>query len=287
MGFSAVYVNATIGRPDLTQPLRPPRSYIVGWDLAACPFSPPLLCLSSPRRPPNQPTSPPLLFSLSPPPPLFPAFASDQCPEGFVAISIKGGNQGSLRILSVENVGEAFNQQVDDWWRGRGVLKCGNDSVKNARSGEKMLGWRLHFVVALGLTLYRLVPQVTRLRYTPRRLLVHPTHNTLFVAEADHAAIPLAQRADLHKRAEEQNVALMVGRRGGEGKGKRAAEGNRWTRVWEERAVIRCCGAHGHLPTPSAMPLTSILSRPPLLPPSPPLLPLTSLPPFPSSPSGY
>ena len=143
------------------------------------------------------------------------------------------------------------------------------------------------FVHAPGLTLYRLVPQVTRLRYTPRRLLVHPTHNTLFVAEADHAAIPLAQRADLHKRAEEQNVALMVGRRGGEGKGKRAAEGNRWTRVWEERAVIRCCGAHGHLPTPSAMPLTSILSRPPLLPPSPPLLPLTSLPPFPSSPSGY
>jgi splicing factor 3B subunit 3 len=34
-------------------------------------------------------------------------FASDQCPEGFVAVS-----KGMLRILSVENVGEPFNQQV-------------------------------------------------------------------------------------------------------------------------------------------------------------------------------
>ena len=42
--------------------------------------------------------------------------------------------KGSLRILSVENVGEAFNQQV------------------------------------------------TRLRYTPRKLAIHPEHNTLFIA---------------------------------------------------------------------------------------------------------
>jgi len=34
-------------------------------------------------------------------------FASDQCPEGFVAVA-----KGSLRILAVENVGETFNQQV-------------------------------------------------------------------------------------------------------------------------------------------------------------------------------
>jgi hypothetical protein len=34
-------------------------------------------------------------------------FASDQCPEGFVAVA-----KGSLRILTVENVGETFNQQV-------------------------------------------------------------------------------------------------------------------------------------------------------------------------------
>ncbi|KAF5839279.1 CPSF A subunit region-domain-containing protein [Dunaliella salina] len=74
-------------------------------------------------------------------------FASDQCPEGFVAVS-----KGSLRILAVENVGETFNQQV------------------------------------------------TRLRYTPRRLAIHPTHNTLFVAEADHAAIPLAEREDVKER---------------------------------------------------------------------------------------
>uniref|UniRef100_A0A7S3VLT8 DNA damage-binding protein 1 n=1 Tax=Dunaliella tertiolecta TaxID=3047 RepID=A0A7S3VLT8_DUNTE len=74
-------------------------------------------------------------------------FASDQCPEGFVAVS-----KGSLRILAVENVGETFNQQV------------------------------------------------TRLRYTPRRLAIHPTYNTLFVAEADHAAIPLAEREDVKER---------------------------------------------------------------------------------------
>ena len=76
-------------------------------------------------------------------------FASDQCPEGFVAIV-----KSQLRILTVENVGEAFNQQV------------------------------------------------TRLRYTPRRLLVHPDYSTLIIAEADPGAIPLALRVDLQQRAE-------------------------------------------------------------------------------------
>ena len=70
--------------------------------------------------------------------------------------------QGSLRILSVDNVGEAFNQQV------------------------------------------------TRLRYTPRKMEVHPLHNTLFIAEADHAAIPLAQRADLQQRAVEAGKTVVV-----------------------------------------------------------------------------
>ncbi len=37
-------------------------------------------------------------------------FASDQCPEGFVAVA-----KGSLRILAVENVGEMFNQKVRRW----------------------------------------------------------------------------------------------------------------------------------------------------------------------------
>lgn len=35
------------------------------------------------------------------------SFASDQCPEGLVAIV-----KSTLRILMVDNVGEAFNQQV-------------------------------------------------------------------------------------------------------------------------------------------------------------------------------
>lgn len=74
-------------------------------------------------------------------------FASDACPEGFVAV-----RRNVLHIFSVDNVGAAFNQQS------------------------------------------------TRLRYTPRRLLVHPTHRTLIVAECDHAAVPLAERADLVAR---------------------------------------------------------------------------------------
>ncbi|MEW5303982.1 MAG: hypothetical protein WDW36_006625 [Sanguina aurantia] len=71
-------------------------------------------------------------------------FASDQCPEGFVAVV-----KGTLRILAVDNVGETFNTSV-----------C-------------------------------------RLRYTPRKLLVHPGYKSLIVAEADHAAVPLAEREDL------------------------------------------------------------------------------------------
>ncbi len=40
-------------------------------------------------------------------------------------------------------------------------------------------------------------PQACRLRYTPRRLLVVPDSRLLVVGEADHAAIPLAEREDL------------------------------------------------------------------------------------------
>ena len=35
------------------------------------------------------------------------SFASEQCPEGFCAVA-----KNSLRILSLERLGEAFNQQV-------------------------------------------------------------------------------------------------------------------------------------------------------------------------------
>lgn len=37
--------------------------------------------------------------------------------------------------------------------------------------------------------------QVTRLRYTPRKFVVHPETNMLVIAEADHAAVPLAERS--------------------------------------------------------------------------------------------
>jgi splicing factor 3B subunit 3 len=39
-----------------------------------------------------------------------------------------------------------------------------------------------------------------RLRYTPRRLAIHPGTNTLIIAESDHAAIPLVERTDLEER---------------------------------------------------------------------------------------
>lgn len=75
------------------------------------------------------------------------SFASEQCPEGFVAVK---GN--TLRILSVDNIGETFNQSI------------------------------------------------SRLRYTPRRLLIHPDHKTLIVAESDYQAVPLADNPELQKR---------------------------------------------------------------------------------------
>lgn len=38
--------------------------------------------------------------------------------------------------------------------------------------------------------------QMLRLRYTPRRLVVHPEFNTLIVAEADHGTLPWAERGE-------------------------------------------------------------------------------------------
>lgn len=83
-------------------------------------------------------------------------FSSEQCPEGFVAVV-----KNTLRILSVDNVGEAFNQSI------------------------------------------------SRLRYTPRRLLIHPDFRTLIVAESDYQAVPIADNPELQKR-------LTVGWGGGQ-----------------------------------------------------------------------
>lgn len=60
--------------------------------------------------------------------------------------------KSTLRILSVENIGETFNQTV------------------------------------------------SRLRYTPRRLLVHNDLRLLLVGESDYQAVPLADNAELQKR---------------------------------------------------------------------------------------
>ena len=50
-------------------------------------------------------------------------------------------------------------------------------------------------------------PQVCKLRYTPRKFIVHPDAQVLVVAEADHQAVPLAKREDLSRRQQEQGTA--------------------------------------------------------------------------------
>jgi splicing factor 3B subunit 3 len=71
--------------------------------------------------------------------------------------------KNTLRILSVDNVGEAFNQSI------------------------------------------------SRLRYTPRRLLIHPDFRTLIVAESDYQAVPIADNPELQKRL---TVGCVLGGRG-------------------------------------------------------------------------
>lgn len=79
------------------------------------------------------------------------SFSSEQCHEGFVAVA-----RNSLRVLSLERVGEFFNQKV------------------------------------------------MRLRYTPRKMTIHPEFDTLLVAEADVQAIPLVERDDLQGLMKQQ-----------------------------------------------------------------------------------
>jgi splicing factor 3B subunit 3 len=62
-------------------------------------------------------------------------FTSEQCPEGIVGIA-----GTTLRIISIEKLGQLFNQTI--------------------------------------------VP----LRYTPRKLVVHPASNYLIIIESDHRA---------------------------------------------------------------------------------------------------
>ena len=69
------------------------------------------------------------------------SFASEQCPEGFVAVS-----KSTLRVLAIERMGDFFNAQQ------------------------------------------------LRLRYTPRKLVIHPDYNVLLLAEADSQAVPLIER---------------------------------------------------------------------------------------------
>jgi splicing factor 3B subunit 3 len=74
-------------------------------------------------------------------------FSSEQCPEGIVAVC-----RASLRILSVDNAGDAFC-----------AASC-------------------------------------RLRYTPRRLALHPSSGTVVVAESEAGSLPLAERPDVLRR---------------------------------------------------------------------------------------
>jgi splicing factor 3B subunit 3 len=74
-------------------------------------------------------------------------FSSEQCPEGIVAVC-----RASLRILSVDNAGDAFC-----------AASC-------------------------------------RLRYTPRRLALHPPTGTIVVAESEAGSLPLSERPDVLRR---------------------------------------------------------------------------------------
>eukprot|EP00775_Hariotina_reticulata_P013008 gene13008-13137_t len=85
-------------------------------------------------------------------------FASEQCPEGFVAVV-----KNTLRILSVENIGETFNQSI------------------------------------------------SRLRYTPRRLLIHPDFKALIVAESDYQAVPLADNPELQRKLVDEEGNPVAG----------------------------------------------------------------------------
>eukprot|EP00879_Flechtneria_rotunda_P016767 GHRR01017550.1.p1 GENE.GHRR01017550.1~~GHRR01017550.1.p1 ORF type:complete len:1036 (+),score=359.64 GHRR01017550.1:786-3893(+) len=86
------------------------------------------------------------------------SFASEQCPEGFVAVV-----KNTLRILAVDSIGETFNQSI------------------------------------------------SRLRYTPRRLLIHPDHKTLIVAESDYQAVPIADNPELQKRLVDESGGSLAG----------------------------------------------------------------------------
>lgn len=97
------------------------------------------------------------------------SFSSEQCHEGFVAVA-----RNSLRVLSLERVGEFFNQKV------------------------------------------------MRLRYTPRKMAIHPEFETLLVAEADVQAIPLVERQDLQGLMKQQEQE----REGGEGNGNDHGNGD-------------------------------------------------------------
>ena len=63
---------------------------------------------------------------------MFAAFSSEQCPEGFVAVTKK-----SLRVITIDRLGQFFNQRA------------------------------------------------LQLRYTPRKLVIHPDHNTIITVESD------------------------------------------------------------------------------------------------------
>lgn len=78
-------------------------------------------------------------------------FASEQCPEGFVAVS-----GSTLRVLTIERLGDFFNAQQ------------------------------------------------LKLRYTPRKLAIHPDYNVLVVAESDAATVPYSQRTRTHAIGEEE-----------------------------------------------------------------------------------
>eukprot|EP00891_Asterochloris_glomerata_P004111 jgi/Astpho2/4111/e_gw1.00063.10.1_t len=84
-------------------------------------------------------------------------FASDQCPEGFVAVA-----KNTLRILTLERLGEPFNQQL-----------C-------------------------------------RLRYTPRKFVIHQEHKVLVIIESDAASVPWQERLDQQQEVKKEDGTVQM-----------------------------------------------------------------------------
>ena len=113
------------------------------------------------------------------------SFASEQCPEGMVAVA---GN--TLRILSLERLGGVFNEQVPlPPTPPHPTSPCCCPCCPCC-CPPLTLSFLPSFLLLLLL-------QVLPLSHTPRRAVVHPTSGLLVTIESDHNAYSNAEKEQL------------------------------------------------------------------------------------------